>query len=163
MFFFQICLKQDTHILLQEAWCSRPAPNSRLDIFRLMVGISPSRSHLLTLPSMHSSQIHHPVSCLGALAPPAQLLRTFYYFCLYLSRLYLFTEAMFKGDHLFQVPWYARSQLIRPSSSIPLSAGTLSMWGFHGKHLVTCPSVLPDYELHEAKVDVLFMKSQHLA
>ena len=127
-----------------------------------MVGISPSRSYLLTLPSMHSSQIHHPVSCLGALAPPAQLLRTFYYFCLYLSRLYLFTEAMFKGDHLFQVPWYTRSQLIRPSSSIPLSAGTLSMWGFHGKHLVTCPSVLPDYELHEAKVDVLFMKSQHL-
>lgn len=75
MFFFQICLKQDTHILLQEAWCSRPAPNSRLDIFRLMVGISPSRSHLLTLPSMHSSPLSgwlpaghshyvHPEPCL---------------------------------------------------------------------------------------------------
>lgn len=79
-------------------------PNSRLDIFRLMVGTSPSRSHLLTVPSIHSSQIHHPVSCLGgALAPTAQLLRTFYLFYLYLSRLYLFAEAMFKGDHLFQV------------------------------------------------------------
>ena len=104
MLFFHICLKQDTHFLLQEAWCSRPTPSSGLDIFRLMVGISPSRCHLLTLPSSHSSQIQHPVSCLGgALAPTAQLLRTFYLFYLYLSRLYLFAEAMFKGDHLFQV------------------------------------------------------------
>lgn len=104
-----------------------------------MVGISPSRSHLLTPPGIHSSHIHHPVSCLGALAPTAQLLRTFYLFYLYLSRLYLFTEAMFKGDHLFQVfsgkPSHKSSGPLPPSPCLLVHSACGALVGSTWSHV----------------------------
>lgn len=116
-----------------------------------MVGIPPSRSHLLT--PAHSLFPHPPSSllpwCSCSYCPAPKNLLPFYP---YLSRLYLFTEACLKETIFF------KCSLVSPVTSYqalflhPLSAGTLSMWGFGGKYLVTCPSVLPDYELQEAKV-----------